>query len=391
MNFETVCGNRRGRTLALIVATMIVTGQPAAGASGQLAATTCTPSLTPAAAFPSEGHPTPAAMTMIRSRGTLRAKVIFVDFSDAPATADAAKLASGWMTAGTRYATTSSYGRVRIQLDPEARWLRMPRTAASYRFGSGLTYELHRSYIADAIAAADATVDFSSADLLYVVSAENAAMRGSQAFHGLPGVFTPDGRELRAVVTFGEGATQWGRTVLPHETGHLFTLPDLYAYAATNQHRYVGVWDYMGNVFQATDLVAWHKLRIGWLDSAQFACAKPTGISQAALTPIGSSGGRKAMFIRTGTRTALLVENRQRVGLDRGICRPGLLVYSVSTSVRTGQGPIRVLGGTPGTGCGYGPRSDATLRTGQRLVVGRTTIEALAGPGLSRTVRVTRR
>ncbi len=351
----------------------------------------CAPMLEPTSAALSEGHPTPPGAQMIRSTGTLRAKVLFVDFSDAPGAADPKSLASGWMTAGTRYLTTSSYGRVRVQLDPEARWLRMPRPAAGYSFGPGFTYDLHRSYITDAIRVADASVDFSQTDLLYVVSAENRWMSGSQAFHGQPGVFNPDGREIRAVVTFGEGATKWGRTVLPHETGHLFELPDLYAPTATNQHRYVGVWDFMGNVFQATDLTAWHKLRVGWLDSGQFACAKPAGVTQTTLTPMTASGGRKALFIRTGAQTALVVENRQRVGLDRGICRPGLLVYSVSSAVATHQGPLRVLRGTQGNGCGYGPRSDATLRPGQKLTVGRTTIAALPGTGLSRVVRVTRR
>ncbi len=78
------------------------------------------------------------------------------------------------------------------------------------------------------------------------------------------------------------------------------------------------------------------------------------------------------------------------VANDRGICRTGLLVDSVTSARATGTGPIRVLGGHMGSGCGYGPRPDATLRPGQSLI-GRTTNVALPGPGLNRKVRVTRR
>ena len=376
----------RIRLLALVAMSLV----PAAFA-GSAAAAACAPALAASPESFSEGPQSPydAAIT-IRPAGVLRAKVLFADFADASGTADPSLLVAGWMTHGVKWLTTSSYGTVWVELDPERRWLRMPRPSSEYGFADGTSYEEHRAYFADAIAAADATADFSQTDILYVVAAPNPSMVTSAAFHGQPGVFVVDGREMRFGATFGSDWVKYGRTVLAHETGHLFGLPDLYAYTG-DPHRFVGVWDLMGNIFLPTDYNAWHKLKMGWLVPGQFTCAKATGTTTATLTPIGVKGGRKAVFIRTGPKTALLVENRQRVANDRGICRRGLVVYSVRSDRATGTGPITVMGGRSGNGCGYGPKSDAPLVPGQSLTVGRTTILALPGTGLNRAVRVTRR
>ena len=375
----------RKRLLTLIV---LVT---CAVVPGSASAAPCEPALAPSPESFSEGPQSPydAAITF-RPLGVFRAKVLFVDFADAPGTTDPSLLAAGWMADGVKWLTTSSYGQVRVELDPERRWLRMPRASSDYGFSDGTTYEEHRAYFADAIAAADATADFSQTDILYLVAAPNPSMVTSAAFHGQPGVFVVDGREVRFGATFGSDWVKYGRTVLPHETGHLFGLPDLYAYSG-DAHRFVGIWDLMGDIFLPTDYNAWHRLRMGWLVPSQFTCAKATGTTTASLTPLGVKGGRKAVFIRTGSKTALLVENRQRVANDRGICKRGLVVYRVRSDRATGTGPITVLGGHMGNGCGYGPKSDAPMAVGQSLKVGTTTILALPGTGLNRSVRVTRR
>jgi M6 family metalloprotease-like protein len=374
--------------IRLVMLTMLVA---AAVTATSAVAAPCVPALAASSEHFSEGPTSPEdASITIRAAGVLRAKVLFADFADAPGPSDPSLLVAGWMTDGVKWLATSSYAQVRIELDPERRWLRMPRPSADYGFADGTTYEEHRAYFADAVAAADATTDFSQTELLYVVAAPNPSMVTSASFHGQPGVFVLDGREVRFGATFGSDWAKYGRTVLPHETGHLFGLPDLYPYTGT-QHRFVGTWDLMGNIFQATDLNAWHKLKLGWLLPGQFTCAKATGITTTTLTPLEIKSGRKAVFIRTGPKTALVIENRQRIANDRGICKRGLVVYTVTSARATGTGPITVVGGRLGNGCGYGPKSDAPLAPGQRLVVGRTTIVALPGAGLNRAVRVTRR
>lgn len=378
--------------LARRVVLLGIAGLVVASIGSARAAAACNPALAPSPQWLSEGPPndTDAAINL-RSLGVSRAKVIFVDFSDAPAgTLTPAGITAGWMTSGVRWLRTSSYGKFNVQLDPHPTWIRMPRPSASYGF-PGVGYDLHKVYIADALAAADATADFSQADVVYIVPAPGAAIPQSPTFRGLPVEFPLDGRNMHRVVTFGMDGYRFGRTTLPHETGHLLGLPDLYASGGTDLHRYVGSWDVMGNIFQPTDYFAWHRLKLGWLTPGQFTCATSTGTTTATLTPLGGTGGKKAIFVKTGPYTALIAENRQRVGNDRGICDAGILVYKVDSRIETMHGPIKVLTGTLGHGCGYGSRSDAPLHVGQRATIGGTTVVVTGKVGLSLTVRIIRR
>jgi M6 family metalloprotease-like protein len=267
----------------------------------------------------------------------------------------------------------------------------MPKPSTAYAMDDGVTYDEHFAYIADALALADPVMNFAGVDGLYVVGSDGVAIPQSPTFSGSYGTFVADGQALGPAVTFGTDANTWGRTIVPHETGHMFGLPDLYGYFG-DQHRFMGVWDLMGNVFQATDLTAWQRRKLDWLAAPQILCGRRTGTSWATLEPLGRRGGAKALFVRTGTTTGLLVENRRRVGNDRGICRSGALVTTVNSAVDSGFGPIKVVGGDRlGIGCGYGPRSDAPLGVGQAVTIGRTTVRVLGSQGGRLEISLTRR
>jgi len=344
-------------------------------------------------AYLSEGRAsTSDAEANIRPRlpGTLRAAVIFVDFSDAPASGTPSEIVASWMQPGVEWLRVSSYGRLTVTLRPATAWVRMPKPAASYGLDDVVEPDEHQAYVADAIAAADPTYDFSRTDMVYVVAAKTDSLPNSPTFRGVPGTFTADGRQLGPAVTFGRDAYTYGRTILPHETGHLFGLPDLYAFKGDDIHRFVGTWDLMGNVFMASDLTAWHRLKVGWLDPAQLVCVPNGRTITVQLRPLGAAGGTKAVFARTGPGTGVLVENRQRVGNDVSICDQGALVYTVDSSVESGAGPIRVAGGST-AGCGFGPRSDAPIHTGQGGKVTGVRVAVVGTRGADVIVRVTGR
>ena len=327
-------------------------------------------------------------LTNIRSSGSVHAKVIFIDFPDAASSESPESILDAWMTPGVDWLNRTSYGRVSVILDPVIQWFRMPKPASAYG-DPGFSQDTHREYIADALAVADPSVDFSQTDFIYIVAARTRSIPGSPTFRGPPGTFVLDGRQLGPAVTFGFDAYTWGRMTLPHETGHLFGLPDVYSHVPP-WHQFVGVWDYMGDHYDPTDLSAWHRLKLGWLDPVQFTCADGGKTTVAALTPLGASDGMKAIFVRTSGTTGLLVENRQPVGNDAGICDSGALVYTVDSSVKTGEGPMHVVGGDiSGRGCGYGLRSDAPLHIGESANVGNVKIEVIGGTPKSLSVRVT--
>jgi hypothetical protein len=177
------------------------------------------------------------------------------------------------------------------------------------------------------------------------------------------GGVSADGREFRQVVTFGQDMWNWGFKVLNHESGHTFSLPDLYSFAGG--HPFVGGWDLMGLISGPDpDYLAWHKWKFGWLDNTQLSCVSMPGTSQVTVTPLEAGGGTKAVVVRTGTTTAYVAEVRTRTGLDAAACDTGVLIYQVDSSIATGTGPIKVIDAHPATSvCGNG-LNDATFDLG---------------------------
>jgi len=359
--------------------------------------------LDPTDVYLSEGRPNDSdAAANVPSVGKLRAAVLFVDFCDAPGSDDPSSILHGWIEPGVEWLHTASYGRLTITLEPTARWIRMPQTARFYR-ESGIVddAEPHEKYVGDAIdAAARAGFDFSQTDVVYVVAPKTGPLSLSPTFRGTPGTFVKHGPKLGPAVTFGEDAYEFGGTIVPHETGHTLGLPDLYAFTG-DRHRFVGTWDLMGNVFfTATDFFAWHRLKLGWLDPRQVVCVSSRHKKTVELAPIETpknddrSRSRKrlakAVFVRTGSTTGLLVENRQRLGNDGSICDTGALVYTVDSSIKTGDGPITVIGGTTDDRrCGR--LSDAPLHAGDRVTVGDVSVAVRPSHGPNLIVRVTAR
>ncbi|MSO58605.1 MAG: peptidase M6 [Thermoleophilia bacterium] len=331
------------------------------------------------------------AAVNLRSTGKVRATVLFVDFPDSVGTASPQSIVDGWMAQGVSWLSGTSYGRLSLALDAHSAWLRMPKAASAYGWDDySISYDDHLYYLRDAFTVADPKVDFAHTDLVYVVAPPTRMIPFSPTFRGEPGAFILDGKKVDKAVTFGQDAYTYGKTVLPHETGHLFGLPDLYSLIGGDQHRFVGVWDFMGNIFDPTDLSAWHRLKLGYLDASQIACADSGKTTEATLTALGATGGVKAVVAKTSPTTVVVVENRQKVGNDAGICEVGALVYSVDATPETGAGPMKVQGGAiTGQGCGYGARSDAPLQPGESVTVAGVAVTVISRKGTDVVVRVT--
>ena len=329
----------------------------------------------------------------------MRAVVLFVDFPDAQPTPSERTERVNLLTSAPNWVATSSYGRVSTPLTFDGAWQRMPQPQTAYG-QYNQSFDAHRAYLRDAVTAADAAVNFSQYQIVYVVAPRSAsAIHNSPAFIASPGWGVPaDGVELRHGVTFGQDIDFWGAKVVAHETGHLFGLPDLYSYAGGNIHAAVGGWDLMGLISgPAPDHLAWHKWKMAWLDDAQIVCQTAVGQTTTTLTPLGSSGGTKAAVVRTGPQRAVVVENRQVSPLDvASTCfRPGVLVYVVDASVGGGSNPVTVADRTPGStvaGCdpAHAQLDNATLTAvGHEVVVSGVRVRLTATSGTSRTVRVT--
>ncbi|MDJ0339991.1 M6 family metalloprotease domain-containing protein [Streptomyces sp. H10-C2] len=339
-----------------------------------------------------------------RPRGALDAVMIFLSFPDAVPLLTPASVAADHFPATSRFYDRASYGQFQLRSHPVDRWFTMPRNSTDYGIRRDWDPGKRTQYLRDAIDAADAAVDFSAYDLVYLVADPDAPGVDADATK-VVNLATPlraDGTDLRRLVTVFERHPP-DRNVLAHETGHVFDLPDLYSRPAPGSDAdwdtHVGDWDLMGSQFGlAPEPFAWHKWRFGWLEDRQVHCVSRTGTTWHVLQPLETAGGTKLVVVRTGPRTALAIEARAALGNDATLCREGVLLYEVRSGVESGDGPVDVLDGHPGTsacqkGSAYPPLADAPLSAGESYAYDaglvRVTVAARSSDG-SWAVKVSR-
>ena len=255
--------------------------------------------------------------TVARSTGEVQAVQLLVDFPDSPARYAVSEHQSVFAPAD-RWFQAVSYSRLRLNVTSTRRWLRMPLQSAEYQSDPA-------RLLADAVAAADDEVDFSKVDIVYVVPVEGADYNSTFAVLNGFGVHA-DGVPIKFWVPWSNG---FGRNSdypggLIHETGHLLGLPDLYQ---VRRFRSFHFWDVMTDRWPS-ELFAWHRWKLGWLDDEQIACVRSAGTRTVALAPIERPGGVKAVVVPRGNRV-LVAEARQRIGYDARRCDSGVLIYEV--------------------------------------------------------------
>lgn len=118
------------------------------------------------------------------------------------------------------------------------------------------------------------------------------------------------------------------------------------------------------------------------------------GSDTVYLTAVEYGSGTKMAVIRTGPTTAYVVESRRGIQADEDSCSTGALIYQVDASVRSGQGPVRVMdakpAAAPASGCR--PLDDAPFWAGESFTDGAAgvRIDVLAADGYGETVRITK-
>ncbi|MEU3886269.1 M6 family metalloprotease domain-containing protein [Streptomyces sp. NPDC029041] len=331
-----------------------------------------------------------------RPARSLDAVMVFLSFPDAHPLTTPQELTADHFPATTRFFEQASYGRFTLRPHALRHWIRMPKPSTAYDIRRDWSPARRAAYLHDALSAADPRVDFSRYDVVYFVADPDAPGVDSDATKvvNLTSPLRADGTELRRIVTVFEQHPP-DRLVLAHETGHVFDLPDLYHRPADGKgdwDTHVGDWDLMGSQFGlAPDLFAWHKWKLGWLDSRQVRCVQDAGSARLTLEPLtagpgmpltGAAGaqafglgrGAKLAVVRTGVDSVLAFEARVPVGNDAGACRQGVLVYRVRGGAQSGSGPIEVIDAHPHTdACWensvYPPLADAPIGIGESFTV----------------------
>ncbi|KAJ4129807.1 hypothetical protein NW768_006777 [Fusarium equiseti] len=313
----------------------------------------------------------------VPSTGTIQGFMIFVDFPGNEATEDSPQENYDFLVPdANKWFQESSYGQLALNITADtSKFYRMPHSAESYNWDSGLSNQQQYAYVEDAL---DAYMNNgenpapAQTDILYIVPTRNNPWF-TRSLASSFGAFTRNNTFVsKRAITFGSDPYFWGYKALNHETGHAMCLPDLYPLEGLSVGEYVGGWDLMGNIGgMASDFFAWDKWRLGWLVDEDIDCILEHGTTRHTLTPVATQGGgTKAIVVAANKTSALVAEARVAKGLDKKVCAPGVLLYTVDTTMYTGGGPIRVLDATPGSdSCGseingWEPMNDATLTMG---------------------------
>ena len=373
------------------------------------------------------------------STGVLQVAMLFMDFPDAPAhqtTHDEYSRGAPFME---RYLESASYGKLDVEITAHHEWLRADRDHSEYitelASGEGLAYRAG----AHAVALADPDFDFNGMDTVVVVFTSGHFSGGGNA----GGSITADGSTLRiSRINHRHRSSStpddWG-VVAAHEIAHNMGIADLYPYdrllhpipdvqrghrlikaefglmrlrswfvAAEDDPRIQVMWrwpngeslvNYQGS-FDALEMLAWSRFQFGWLDNLHVRCMFSFPATET-LHPLAQPAGGTAMIVLpVSDREVVVVENRRQMGEDQDfvahdddsgtaahqrLLSEGVLVYSVNTSVRSGELPIRVAGDD-----GYGVVSDFPLLSlGESVTIKGYKIEVVGDDNWVYSVAVT--
>ncbi len=280
------------------------------------------------------------------------------------------------------YYTENSYGVMTLQSSVTV-WVTLPQTEAYYANGAdgtGSYPQNAQKMVEDALALADATVNFGQfdqdndgfIDAISVIHSGYGAETGGGGGNwiwshrwALPTNWTSaDNNGLGVKVKVRDYHTEpalWGTSgtspvrigVICHETGHFFGLPDLYDTDGTSEG--IGSWCLMANSwgFDNSQLhpphfSAWCKIQLGWV--------APTVIGAGPQTAQRVETTASVLKITTGFPSGeyLLVENRQPYGMESAMPQGGLAIWHIDESKanNTTEGyPGQV--GWPGNGSHY--------------------------------------
>jgi len=134
----------------------------------------------------------------------------------------------------------------------------------------------------------------------------------------------------------------------------------------------------------APEFFAYERWQMGWLDDEQIFC-QTEGEQTVTLSAIETIGGVKAVMIPVSETKVVVVESRRRLGYDANLVKEGALVYTVDTSIYSGEGALVVypiLENDP-----Y--RDQSPLTVGESFTIDGVTITVLEATNESDTVQVT--
>ncbi|RYZ97161.1 MAG: hypothetical protein EOP47_22340 [Sphingobacteriaceae bacterium] len=323
-----------------------------------------------------------------KTSGTVKVAVIFVDFSDAVATVPPQQVFGLMSPESENFLSTVSHTKLNIVFEPQFKWYRMSRPSNMYGW-ENLTFDLHKSYIQEAVNLADAEYDFSKVDEIVIMANPQAgALNRSSSLIGMSGnAIVADGKTITNAITPMSDIFVFTGLLFPHEFGHSMGVPDLYSFRGP-LHGYVGDFSIMGNVLgTAPTYNAWEQWLFGWFTDNQITCVRGKGTGSVQLTPVEQQDGMKLLVLPISTTAAVIVEDRRRIGYDNRIIKEGPLVYLIDNRIQTGAGVLKVLP----LNTDDQVKTDAPLSVGQAVTYNGVTVKCTVSASGGSTIEYERK
>jgi M6 family metalloprotease-like protein len=294
----------------------------------------------------------------VKTTKPIRALIFPIDFPDLTSSSnpqsDFANIAEGV----SAYYGAMSEGKTEFKWTIHPQFVRYATKVADANLG-GRTTNGYGKFFQEAYKLAKQVLDVSAFDLI-VFAPPLSTSREQIAIGPASVANSPD--QFNATMLDGQAfSSRFPYYMTAHEIGHLMGMADLYNYESANesaagggksandlQFKYMGVFDLMNWVNgDGMELTAWNRWIIDLISDDQIRCLPPVS-STTLLTPVGMNGGVKGAVIPLSKTEAIVIESRRAIGYDikLGIKSQGALVYKVNTSIRSGYGPMRVVGRT---------------------------------------------
>ncbi|MGQ7311069.1 hypothetical protein ACUOFU_05125 [Microbacterium arabinogalactanolyticum] len=334
----------------------------------------------------------------------LNAAAIYIDFSDAVGTEGELSDTRAEIYNDLQYLNDLSGGTFSINVNETDGWVRMPEPSTEYSFSRQIDRGQIVKILTDAVNAADPDFDFSEIDMLWVYTTRGTTTvtNAARFFEVADEIPQLDGNAIDDAIILG--SKRRDLFTLGHEMSHIFGIMDQYTNAsnpdydpALGPNMYVGGFEHMDGV--GPEWFAWHRWMIGWLGDAEVACVTEPGTSTVRLRPVEASRSHNpaqdALAVIPFSRTqGVAIESRQPIGYDTRLGHPGVLIYSIDTTKKGGEGPLRVIDANPPFKPGekFAGLDDAAFQPGEsyRDETTRTIVQVLDDEDGAAVIRITR-
>ncbi len=334
----------------------------------------------------------PRTNYLVPSKGTLKNLFIFVDFQDYKSTDFSANKMIQFTNNINKFFASQSYKQLNIEFESVPELIRIQNSWKSYgiiRDGVGNFTKL----IQDAITASDTIVDFSSVDIVTVVTPKK--YNGISNKHGGAIFFEYQNAEktIRSGVVLGQYppgenmGVDWAWRVNAHELGHILGLT--HPYLASNS-KPGPIWDLMGNGGTSVkDFIGWHRFLLNWFSESSSTCIsqKESKIYEIQLAPINSTAnGKKCVVVKLDSTTAIGIEFRRASTFDKLTKNEeGVLAYLIDVKKGDDEGIITLLGGKKTIKEG---QPLGSLKSGSKFTYRGASIEILSTNVVNAKVRI---